>query len=328
MVSDVPRVRCRKTPRIALLFAAVVLAAAFMGAARAALPPPVAQALAAAGIPESSVGLYVHEVGADRPLIAHGAERALNPASTMKLVTTYAALELLGPAYAWNTEVYAAGPVQNEVLAGDLIIKGYGDPKLTLENFWLLLRGVKARGVRELRGDLVLDRTYFAAEEFDPARFDDQPLRPYNTGPDALLVNFKALTVQFVPDAETRTVRLIAEPAMPALQVVNNLALSDAPCGDWASRLKLEFRATATRRGSPSAAAMRATAESAPAASACWGTARTWPRSLLSFGKSWAAASPGRCGTAPCLPERGSSLAAAHPRSPKSCATSTNTVTT
>ena len=240
MASEIPRVQ--RPCRIMVIFAAVALAAALMGAARAALPPPVAQALAAAGIPESSVGLYVHEVGADRPLIAHGAERALNPASTMKLVTTYAALELLGPAYAWNTEVYAAGPVQNEVLAGDLVIKGYGDPKLTLENFWLLLRGVKARGVRELRGDLILDRTYFAAEEFDPARFDDQPLRPYNTGPDALLVNFKALTVQFVPDAETRTVRLIAEPAMPALQVVNNLTLSDAPCGDWASRLKLEFQ--------------------------------------------------------------------------------------
>lgn len=225
-----------------VLFAAVALSAGFMTAAHPAFPPPLAQALAAAGIPESAVGLYVHEVGVERPLIAHGAERALNPASTMKLVTTYAALELLGPAYAWNTEVYAAGPVQNEVLAGDLVIKGYGDPKLTLENFWLLLRGVKARGVRELRGDVILDRTYFVAEEFDPARFDDQPLRPYNTGPDALLVNFKALTVQFIPDADSRTVRLIAEPAMPALQVVNNVTLSDAACGDWVARLKLEFQ--------------------------------------------------------------------------------------
>jgi D-alanyl-D-alanine carboxypeptidase/D-alanyl-D-alanine-endopeptidase (penicillin-binding protein 4) len=158
----------------------------------------------------------------------------------MKLVTTYAGLELLGPAYAWSTEVYASGPLQNEMLAGDLIIKGYGDPKLTLENFWLLLRNLRARGVREIRGDVVLDRTYFAAGDFDPARFDGEPIRPYNTGPDALLVNFKAITVQFVPEHDARAVRLVIEPALEAAQVVNNVTLSEGLCGDWVAKLKFE----------------------------------------------------------------------------------------
>jgi D-alanyl-D-alanine carboxypeptidase/D-alanyl-D-alanine-endopeptidase (penicillin-binding protein 4) len=206
----------------------------------AALPPPVAQALAAAGIPEHSVAVYVHEVGANRPSIAHGAERALNPASAMKLVTTYAALDLLGPAYNWNTEVYAGGAIENEVLAGPLIIKGYGDPKLTLENFWLMLRNVRARGVREIRGDVLLDRTHFVADDFDPARFDGDPIRPYNTGPDALLVNFKAILVQFVPDSGARTVRLVSEPVLETLQVVNRVTLTDGACGDWVSKLKFE----------------------------------------------------------------------------------------
>ncbi|MEK6593989.1 MAG: D-alanyl-D-alanine carboxypeptidase/D-alanyl-D-alanine-endopeptidase [Pseudomonadota bacterium] len=204
------------------------------------LPVPVAQALAQAGIPETSAAVYVHEIGAERPLVAHGAERALNPASTMKLVTTYAALDLLGPAYMWNTEIYGTGTLAQDVLNGDLIIKGYGDPKLTLENFWLLLRNLRARGVREIRGDLVLDRAYFAPEEFDAARFDDQPTRPYNTGPNALLVNYKAVRVQFIPDAETRTVRLAVEPQLPQVQIVNNLTLDNAACGDWVARLKLE----------------------------------------------------------------------------------------
>lgn len=222
--------------RFAFFFALLLASAA----AAAAMPAPVAQALAAGGIPESSVALYVHEIGASAPVVSHAAERPLNPASTMKLVTTYSALELLGPAYTWNTEVYAAGPLQNEVLAGDLVIKGYGDPKLTLENFWLLLRNLRARGIRDIHGDLVLDRSHFAAADFDPARFDGDPLRPYNTGPDALLVNFKAVTVQFVPEPESRSVRLIAEPVMQPLQVVNNVTLNDAPCGDWVSRLKFE----------------------------------------------------------------------------------------
>jgi D-alanyl-D-alanine carboxypeptidase/D-alanyl-D-alanine-endopeptidase (penicillin-binding protein 4) len=204
------------------------------------LPAPVARALAAAAIPESSVALYVHEIGSERALLSFGAERPLNPASTIKLLTTYAGLDLLGPAYAWNTEIYAAGTLQQEVLTGDLYIKGYGDPKLTLENFWLLLRSLRARGVRDIRGDLVLDRSYFTVEDHDPSRFDDQPTRPYNTGPDALLVNLKAITVQFMPDEQTRTLRIVADPQMAGLQVVNNVTLSEGPCGDWMARLKTE----------------------------------------------------------------------------------------
>jgi D-alanyl-D-alanine carboxypeptidase/D-alanyl-D-alanine-endopeptidase (penicillin-binding protein 4) len=206
--------------------------------ADAAVPAPVSQALAAAGIPESAVGLYVHDVTAGRPIIAHGPERAFNPASTMKLVTTYGALELLGPAYTWNTEIYMAGTLENETLTGDLVIKGYGDPKLGFENFWRMLRSLRARGIRDIRGDIILDRTHFAAEDYDPASFDEQPLRPYNTGPDALLINFKVVTIDFVPT--TDGVRLITEPVLPTLQIVNNVLVDDAPCGDWLSRLKIE----------------------------------------------------------------------------------------
>jgi serine-type D-Ala-D-Ala carboxypeptidase/endopeptidase (penicillin-binding protein 4) len=214
------------------------------GVAAAALPQPVARALASGGIPESSVAVYVHEIGAARPVLAHGAERSLNPASSMKLVTTFAALDLLGPAHVWETEVYATGPMKGDVLHGDLVIRGSGDPKLTLESFWMLLRGLRARGVREIQGDLVLDRTLFAAADFDPAAFDGEPTRPYNTGPDALLVNYKAVTIHLVPEVEGRTVRVIADPLVPQLQVVNHLSLTDTPCGDWVSRLKLDVEGT------------------------------------------------------------------------------------
>ena len=234
--------------RILVIFV-LILSATFAprGTLAQATRPPeaVAKALAQAGIPEASVAVYVHEIGAEQPLIAVGAERALNPASTMKLVTTYAGLELLGPAYVWSTEAYGSAPLVQDVLNGDLILKGYGDPKLTLENFWLLLRSLRTRGVREIRGDLVLDRGYFSGEDFDSTRFDDQPTRPYNTGPDSLLVNFKAVTVQFVPDAEMRTVRVLAEPLLPQLQVVNNLTLTDGACGDWITRLKIEAQGNA-----------------------------------------------------------------------------------
>ena len=204
------------------------------------LPEPVARALAQAGIPESATAFYVHEIGAERPLLAAGAERAMNPASTIKLVTTYAALELLGPAFQWVTDAHAEGGLNGTVLTGDLVLKGRGDPKLTLESFWLLLRALRNRGISEIRGDLVLDRSYFAPNNHDPARFDDQPVRPYNTGPDALLVNFKAIRLFFVPDIEARLVRILAEPPLPQVQVINRVALVDGPCGDWVNRLKVD----------------------------------------------------------------------------------------
>ena len=138
----------------------------------------VLQALAQAGIPESSVGIYVQDVQSERPVLALGDDRPLNPASTIKLLTTFAALDQLGPAYQWTTEIYTDGQFQGDTLNGNLIIKGYGDPRLTLENFWLMLRNLRARGVREIKGDLLLDRTYFAPIDIDPAEFDNEPTRP------------------------------------------------------------------------------------------------------------------------------------------------------
>ena len=172
----------------------IFLVAAKVASAQS-LPTSVELALKRAHIPLSGVAAYVQDVDGAKPLVAHNAAQAMNPASTMKLVTTYAALELLGPTYTWKTEAYAGGKLQGGVLQGDLILKGYGDPKLTLENFWLLLRRLRALGLREIRGDLVLDRSYFEPAEYDPAKFDAEPLRAYNVGPDALLLNFKAVRI-------------------------------------------------------------------------------------------------------------------------------------
>jgi serine-type D-Ala-D-Ala carboxypeptidase/endopeptidase (penicillin-binding protein 4) len=224
-----------------LLAAAVVTLLARPAHAQvAALPEPISRALAQAGIPESATAFYVHEIGAESPLLAVGAERVMNPASTIKLVTSYAALELLGPAFRWVTDAHVEGVLDGAVLKGDLVLKGRGDPKLTLENFWLLLRNLRNRGLTDIRGDLVLDRSYFAANSHDPARFDDQPARPYNTGADALLVNYKAVRLFFVPDTESRLVRIVAEPPLPQVQIVNRVALVDGPCGDWINRLKVD----------------------------------------------------------------------------------------
>jgi D-alanyl-D-alanine carboxypeptidase/D-alanyl-D-alanine-endopeptidase (penicillin-binding protein 4) len=205
------------------------------------LPAPVAQALKAAGIPQAATGLWVKEVDAATPRLAVNTRAALNPASTMKLVTTFAALDLLGPAYVWKTEAFATGALADGVLAGDLHLRGGGDPKLTYDQFGRLLRQIRARGIREIRGDLVLDRSAFAVPAADPGRFDAQPMRPYNVAPDALLLNFKAVTLQLVPDPQAKQLLVAAEPAPSNLDIVNKITLGNGNgCGDWKERLRAD----------------------------------------------------------------------------------------
>jgi len=205
--------------------------------ALADLPATVVKALRAANLPPESAAVFVQQVDKTMPLVAYRADQALNPASTMKLVTTYAALGLLGPSYTWRTEIYTAAPQQSDVLNGDLVLKGYGDPTLTLENFWLLLRALRQSGVREIKGDLVLDRSYFDIAPQDTGLFDGEPYRAYNAEPSALLVNFKATRFSFRGDVQQGKVSILVDPEFPQLKVINHLELRQGPCVDWKDRL-------------------------------------------------------------------------------------------
>jgi len=210
---------------------AIALATA---AAHATLPGGVARAFHDAGIPLASVSVIVREAGQPSPLFSHDAERAMSPASVMKLVTTYAALELLGPDYRWKTEAYLGGRLgAGGTLNGNLILKGYGDPKITIEQWQGFMADLRAHGLKRITGDLVLDRSYFKLAEYDPGAFDQEPLRPYNVGPDALLVNFKTVRFGFAPDAARNAVAVRTDPPLPdvALDAVPQLAAGD--CGDW-----------------------------------------------------------------------------------------------
>jgi D-alanyl-D-alanine carboxypeptidase/D-alanyl-D-alanine-endopeptidase (penicillin-binding protein 4) len=225
-----------------------VLAALPLLAHAERLPATVANALKTAGIPQSAVGIVVQEAGGVPPRLTFNADQAMNPASTMKLITTFAALELLGPAYTWKTTAWSDATLDNGVLAGDLYLRGSADPKLTFEQFWLLLRQLRARGVREIAGDLVLDRSLIAPVEHSSAAFDDKPLRPYNVGPDALLLNFKAVRLTLLPDAAAKTVRVTAEPEPTNLDITNLMKLGGNGCPEgWRENLRADLTRHSTR---------------------------------------------------------------------------------
>lgn len=206
---------------------------AFAETVNQTLPPRVAQALKANKIESSALSVVMLPLNSNASPTFVNADVSVNPASTMKLVTTYAALELLGPNHQWKTEFYADGPIENGTLNGNLYLKGGGDPKLNMEKLWLLLRDLRANGVQTVTGDLVLDRSHFvqpALPIFDDDGNDKN--KPFLVGPDSLLVNLKAL--RFIARNDDGTVSVMVEPPIATVRVDNRIqALPKAKCPGW-----------------------------------------------------------------------------------------------
>src|SRR5450830_748858 len=193
-----------RTPR-ALLGATLLLINALAAIAAPALPPEIEAALQRSRLPRDSVALLVSEVQGQRPpRLALNPGTPMNPASVTKLITTEAALELLGPAFSWQTPVYLDGTVREGTLQGNLVIKGQGDPKLVLERLWLLLRRVQGLGIRQISGDIVLDHSAFE-----------------------------------LPAASLARVQL--DPPMAGVQFSPTVPLLAGECGDWRSQLKAQL---------------------------------------------------------------------------------------
>lgn len=229
------------SPSLAAVCLALLLGSG-AGLAQGRLPPEVGAALARARVPPDAVSLLVADAeGKAAPRLSHRAGVPVNPASLMKLVTTFAALETLGPGYAWNTPVYLEGAARGGTLYGNLYIQGRGDPKLVVERLWLLLRRAQGLDIREIAGDIVLDRGAFDVPAADPGEFDGERLRPYNAAPDALLLNYKSVVMTFVPDRASNAAHVSYEPPLAGVQTQSHVPLTEADCNDYRATLRADF---------------------------------------------------------------------------------------
>ncbi len=194
------------------------------------LPLPVQSALNHRKLPHDSLSMYVRDLDSGETVLQWQDNVPRNPGSTIKLLTTLVALDVLGSTYRWNTNIYALGEVENGVLNGDLLIEGHGDPFLVTERVWQLLRRVRQTGLRKINGDLLIDDSYFDILNHDPAAFDRQPLRSYNVAPNALLMNYKTVRYWFEPDHDGKAVHVWLDPPLENLSVDNRLSLVAGAC--------------------------------------------------------------------------------------------------
>jgi len=181
-------------------------------------------------VPESDITVIVRDVATGASLLDVNAAMARPPASTMKLLPTWAALELLGPAYTWKTRAWTDAPVVKGVLKGNLYLQGGGDPLLTIERWWRFVTDLRQTGLRVIEGDIVIDQTRFVAEDERPEDFDGRFWRTYNVLPDAMLVNWQSSDFTIRPADDGEGIEIGIQPFPEGLMVENRVTLTDGRC--------------------------------------------------------------------------------------------------
>jgi D-alanyl-D-alanine carboxypeptidase/D-alanyl-D-alanine-endopeptidase (penicillin-binding protein 4) len=227
----------RVAPILAVLMTCAAPALSVPGA-----PPPVVSIINAEHLPESSVSFAIIDPDGGKLVAGQNVDIPRSPASTIKLVTTFAALDLLGPAYVWHTRAWLRGTLKEGELDGDLVLQGGGDPYMTLERWWSFAQELRNRGLKVIRGDIIIDETAFSLPAEDPAAFDGRPNRAYNVVPDALMVNFQSVEFRLVPNAGLHRIDIIAIPQPVNLHIDNQIAYVPGRCNAAADRVDFEVQ--------------------------------------------------------------------------------------
>ncbi len=194
------------------------------------LPPATRAALTRLAVPEAGVSIVVRDVADGASLLELNPGTPRSPASTMKLLPTWAALDLLGPAYAWKTRALADVPVVKGVLKGNLYLQGGGDPLLTIERWWRFVNDLRQTGLRTIEGDIVIDQSRFTDQSERPEDFDGKFWRTYNVLPDALLVNWQSSDFTIRPADDGQGIDLSIQPFPEGLVIENRVRLTSGRC--------------------------------------------------------------------------------------------------
>jgi D-alanyl-D-alanine carboxypeptidase/D-alanyl-D-alanine-endopeptidase (penicillin-binding protein 4) len=185
---------------------------------------------------KSKIGIQVVDLDDGKTVFSINEAESMSPASTMKLVTTRAALDLLGPNHRWITEIYYDGEIRHGKLFGNLYLLTAGDPTMSIEKLWRLLSHIKASGITTIDGDVIIDRSVYRIPSHDPAAFDQRPTKTYNVGPDAFLVGENKIQITVDTNSGSSPAPLFMFPNLGELKLKSEVELREGKC----SRSKIE----------------------------------------------------------------------------------------
>ncbi len=207
--------------KVLILFYFIVTLGAY------ALPQSIEAFIKHSTIAQKDVSIYIKEVGTNgRTIVSHNAFTARTPASVIKVLSTYASLLKLGFNYRFPTKFYTTGSLQNGILHGDLIVKGFGDPTLNAKDLNEMVNKIRAHGIRNITGYIVIDRSYFRVGTKDSSGFDEHPYSPYNAMPDAMMFNERISTICVTPNKND----ISKKSADGSYTIVNKLQRVNKPC--------------------------------------------------------------------------------------------------
>ncbi len=179
---------CKLKDKILYRFLALVLLLSIVSYATV-LPADIRYMMNKYKLKPNQVSIYIKESGKDRVIASYNIDTQLKPASVIKVYSTYASLLELGYGYSWQTKFYYIGKIRAGVLSGDIAIKASGDPTLNSSDIPRIVSAFKSKGIRSIKGDIIIDRSYFKPIKKDSSHFDKNVYSAYNAMPDALMFN-------------------------------------------------------------------------------------------------------------------------------------------
>ena len=108
-----------------------------------------------------TLGIVVRAADTGETVFRYNSEKSFIPASNNKILSSVAALSLLGKDFRFRTEFYLGGGIHGNVAHGGLYVKGFGDPTIDLEKLELIAKRIKNLGVNRIDGGILLDGSYF-----------------------------------------------------------------------------------------------------------------------------------------------------------------------
>jgi D-alanyl-D-alanine carboxypeptidase/D-alanyl-D-alanine-endopeptidase (penicillin-binding protein 4) len=212
------------------------------------LPRAIVNSLERNQIPLNAISISVTEIKPGKPgkhegkaILGWRESEPMNPASTMKVLTTLAGLDILGPQYRWRTKIFTDGVIHQGTLQGNLYLQGSGDPKLIPEELAKLMKDLQALGIQKIDGNLFFDRNAYAPSVMEHNTIDGESLRAYNVAPDPLLYAFRTLSFQLGKSRTADFIDISYTPTLSQLKVVNQMQLIDRSCDNWKSNIRFNL---------------------------------------------------------------------------------------